>query len=241
MIRIIVYAEDDTVKVVRDILLRYSMRFSWMEYDLARVNTPEAWEKWVNTDKLADMMICDVSSRDRISLLKRARKIHPQAMIVPVADLSVPAYMYVCPEIAPYSLIWKPPVHDQIGVVLSQAIRTFKPEKGEENGPADYFMLESKQNIHKIPYDRILFFEAREKKCFVRVEGKEYPFYDTLGHLEERLPETFIRCHKSYLVNVDRIETFDRKERQLILDGNLMLPVSRGCYPKVVEVLSRGE
>lgn len=240
MIRIIVFAKDEVIKNVKDVLLRYAMRFSWLDYDFAAAKSQKEWEKWIQDGQMADIMICDVSFQDSVASLKTARKMHPQAVIVPVADLSIPAYRYVCPEIAPYSLIWKPPAAEQISEVMGQIIRIFEPHQTAEEGEKDYFLLESRQSVHRIPYDQIYYFEARDKKCYLRLKAEEYAFYDTLGHLAERLPANFIRCHKSFLVNADRVETFDRKDRQLVLGGGLMLPVSRSYYTGVKEVITYG-
>ena len=240
MIRIIVYARDEIIKTVHEVLLRYAMRFSWLDYDFAAAKSQRDWEKWIQADQMADIMICDVSINDNVASLKAARKRHPQAIIVPVADLSIPAYRYVCPEIAPYSLIWKPPVLEQVSEVMSQIIRIFEPHQTADDGEKDYFLLETRQSVHRIPYDQIYYFEARDKKCYLRLKAEEYAFYDTLGQLADRLPANFIRCHKSFLVNTDHVETFDRKERQLVLGGGLLLPVSRSYYASVKEVITYG-
>ena len=241
MIRMLVYVKDETEDMIHDVMIRSSIRFSWLEYDYTSAATIGKWEKWINEDKLADIIVCDVTCPENISLLKHARERHPQSLIIPVADLSVPAFMYVCPEIAPYSLIWKPPVKEQVADVMLQVLHNFVPDHDKDTKKEPYVTLESRQTVHRIPYNQIFFFEAREKKCFARVKTGEYPFYDTLGHLSERLPNTFLRCHKSYLVNVDQVKKLDRKERMLILDDGVMIPVSRNCYAKVKEVLGHAE
>lgn len=35
---------------------------------------------------------------------------------------------------------------------------------------------------------------------------KEYGFYQTLEQMEKELPDNFKRCHRSYIVNMDKVD-----------------------------------
>ena len=57
------------------------------------------------------------------------------------------------------------------------------------------------------------------------------------------MKESFVRIHKSYLVNMDCIRRIDRKE--LLLENGTVLPVSKSKYSYVKEafgtfLMSRG-
>ena len=47
--------------------------------------------------------------------------------------------------------------------------------------------------------------------------GKEERCYEKLDHLEKHLPDHFLRCHKSFLVNMDRIRNFEKHRLSLCL------------------------
>ena len=55
--------------------------------------------------------------------------------------------------------------------------------------------------------------------------GKEERCYGKLDHLERQLPDQFLRCHKSFLVNMDRIRNFEK--HQIELESGRMVDVSR--------------
>ena len=58
---------------------------------------------------------------------------------------------------------------------------------------------------------------------------KDYSFYDSLNNLETKLEESgFLRVYKSYLVNMDRIKTYQCKV--LTLDNGIVLKVSERNY-----------
>ena len=68
----------------------------------------------------------------------------------------------------------------------------------------------------------------------------EYPFYDTLDQLEERLSEKFLRCHRSYLVNKMRISKVYLSRNTLVLDEGEEIPLSRSYKPQVKQFMEEG-
>jgi two-component system LytT family response regulator len=63
----------------------------------------------------------------------------------------------------------------------------------------------------------------------------------TLGDLEAQLdPRRFVRVHRSYLVNIDRlarVELYAKDSRIAILSDGAKLPVSRSGYQRLQQLL----
>ncbi len=66
--------------------------------------------------------------------------------------------------------------------------------------------------IIRVPYHEILYIESCNAKCVVhRADGQTYTIYTRLDELEQRLNDSrFLRCHQSYLVNMDHVASADR-------------------------------
>ena len=79
----------------------------------------------------------------------------------------------------------------------------------------------------QIPFSQIYYFEARDKKLFVRTKNEEYAFYDTIESLARLLPEHFQRCHRSYIVNMEKIYRIVPSENYIELTEQIGVPVSR--------------
>ncbi len=59
------------------------------------------------------------------------------------------------------------------------------------------------------------------------------------GHgIESSLSSTFLRTHKSYIVNKTYIEKIDKTNRLAVLINGEDLPISNSQYSKVLEDLS---
>ena len=74
------------------------------------------------------------------------------------------------------------------------------------------YMIVKKSGIVKIPYTDILFVESNNTKCiFHLLDGVQYTTYEHLGKIELELEDRrFLRCHQSYLVNMDYVRQVEK-------------------------------
>jgi DNA-binding LytR/AlgR family response regulator len=100
------------------------------------------------------------------------------------------------------------------------------------------FLFDQKGERRRIPYQKIYYMEAREKRVYARLENIEYGITDTIEHLAGILPKEFIRCHRSYIVNYIYIERVRYAENFILLRGSHILPLSRSYKAALKEVMS---
>lgn len=74
------------------------------------------------------------------------------------------------------------------------------------------YTIVKKSGMVKIPYTDILFVESRNAKCiFHLLDGVQYTIYEQLGNIELELEDSrFLRCHQSYLVNMDYVRQVEK-------------------------------
>ncbi|HVF58949.1 MAG TPA: response regulator [Thermoanaerobaculia bacterium] len=107
--------------------------------------------------------------------------------------------------------------------------------------PLERLVVRAGERIHVLPLDRVDYVEARDDAVRVRA-GKEDHFKpQTLADLEATLPPgRFVRIHRSYLLNLDRLARLERyaKDSHLaILQDGTRLPVSRAGYARLKTLL----
>nr|WP_287937561.1 LytTR family transcriptional regulator DNA-binding domain-containing protein [Algoriphagus sp.] len=86
-----------------------------------------------------------------------------------------------------------------------------------------------------IPFNEILYLKADGLYTKVFTKVKSYLVRDILKGFEDKLPEEqFIRVHKSFLVNVNHVSSFNAKKINL---GEVSLPIRRGLYKELIEKL----
>lgn len=87
------------------------------------------------------------------------------------------------------------------------------------------------------------YIEARDGQTFLFVNNEEFPSSNTIKSLEERLlPLGFFRCHRSYLVNLQRVREiiiWSKNSYSLSLDNpsKSSIPLSKGNYSKLKELI----
>ena len=94
-----------------------------------------------------------------------------------------------------------------------------------------------------IPVARLDFAEAQDDYVALCSGGKKHLKQQTIAGLEASLdPNCFVRIHRSYLVNferVARIEPYGKDSRLAILQDGTRLPVSRAGYARLKALLEQ--
>ena len=75
---------------------------------------------------------------------------------------------------------------------------------------------------------RIKYIESNGRKLIVHKTDGDVEYYGKLDSLQETLSQNFVRCHKSFLVNMAFINTFIGME--IVLFTGEVLPVSRSNH-----------
>lgn len=72
--------------------------------------------------------------------------------------------------------------------------------------------LTGKQNedFSPIPINEISHFESLQKKTWFYADNKQYKTNITLKELQTKLPEYFVRIHRSYIINIYFIKTISK-------------------------------
>lgn len=81
--------------------------------------------------------------------------------------------------------------------------------------------------------EQILYIESIAHKIVVHTEEGTFTNYERLDQTAEKLPGCFFQCHKSYLVNLNRIQRL--QPDSVILKNGASVPVSRSRYRQTRE------
>ena len=108
-------------------------------------------------------------------------------------------------------------------------------------GPLERILIRDGAQVHVIPVDRLDYVEAQDDYVCFKAEGRQYLKDQTLAAVEASLdPSRFVRIHRSYLLNIDRIarvELYAKDSRVAILRDGTRLPVSRAGYARLAKLL----
>lgn len=125
-------------------------------------------------------------------------------------------------EVDPIFFLKKPIKLD----LLRKALR--KGEKKAQQIEEQCITIASRGIFHRIKCSNIYYAESSKRIITLTGEGETWTVYMKMDDLEKILPKYFLRCHKSYIVNMNQILSLSSEG--IVLENGRKLPVSRAKY-----------
>ncbi len=92
---------------------------------------------------------------------------------------------------------------------------------------ADHFFIKTRQQLEKLAVNDVIYLEADGHYCRVHTHSKKFLVRMSMVELLKRLPaKDFVQTHRSYLVNINKVESVDLKENEVILAKH-RIPLSK--------------
>lgn len=108
--------------------------------------------------------------------------------------------------------------------------------KRSTTGKRAEFYVRTDARIVRIDYAKILFVEALADYVIIQTEQKKHIVHFTMKGLASRLPENvFVRTHRSYIVNLDKIEAL---EDNSLLIGEKYIPIGASYKEALIDRLN---
>lgn len=97
----------------------------------------------------------------------------------------------------------------------------------------NYFFIKADNRYEKISLTEIIYAEAAKRYVRLFTEEKSWLITTSLKQLEELLPkEKFLRVHRSYLVSLDHVISFDVDNVYL---NELLIPIGQQFRPQLLK------
>ena len=181
-------------------------------------------EEFADSGSAVDFACLDATMQNGIGLCEKMRKNNMSAFLLLVADITLSPTEYIRPTIMPGGLLLRPFTDTQLDATMRSGWLSIRNNTADNS---EVFSFVSKNEHISIPYNRIAYFEAREKKVFLNTGNREYAVYDTIDNLETSLPENFLRCHRSFIVNRALISNICISASYIEMESGACVPLSR--------------
>lgn len=105
----------------------------------------------------------------------------------------------------------------------------------EISSAKDIFHYETKGDLYLIPFRNILYLQSDLKYVNIyTINHNDGRFFSKLSQIEEKLSSSFVRIHKSYIVNEMYVECVDKKTHTVQLSNGENMPISNAQYEQVI-------
>ena len=143
------------------------------------------------------------------------------------------------PEISPDMLLLKPYIYSKAYKVIHKIFSWMYRDRYRRQGMNNILQVLTGGEYYYFDYADISYLEARDKKIVVHLQKQEFSFYSSLQKLESSLPDYFVRCHRSYIVNFMFIQKADVMNSVFYLDKKTVIPISQKYKAKLVKIFQR--
>jgi two-component system, LytTR family, response regulator len=128
-------------------------------------------------------------------------------------------------ELSVTDYLLKPYTFERFEQAVNKAADYFRWQKAAEMAAKqniDYIFVKSGYKLVKIMIQDILYLEGmRDFQSIVTIHGRVVASH-SLAELENMLPAGFVRCHKSFVVSIPKIESI---EKDRIKIGSQLIPI----------------
>lgn len=168
---------------------------------------------------LMDIMLAgDISGIDASARIKKDYDI-PVVFLTAYADEKTISRAKIT---EPYGYIIKPFKEIDLRTSIEMALYKFKKEKEKLAGietsgfnkpspiSTEYIYVKSNSKLVKVQNSNILFVEALKDYVIIYTNSDRFTIHSTMKDIEKKLPaETFMRVHRSYILNLKKIKSLD--------------------------------
>jgi len=152
---------------------------------------------------LLDIELAPEERLNGIQVAKNIYDFNPETFFVFITGYS--QYAVESFAVHPYDYILKPMKKDKVNEVISSLASKIKKRNSVRNNP-EKIMIRVKNEIFMMTPDDILFIEKQKKISLIHTGCNVYKTnHQTLSELEDKLGGNFLRVHKSFIANLDKI------------------------------------
>lgn len=168
-----------------------------------------------------DIVFMDIELGDDASGIDLVAKLFPEGSSTQV--IYVTGHMEYCTDVYQtdhVSFLVKPLSQHYLDAAVARAVERVEKARG------DVLVVRSGGATHIVRMSEVEYVESRLRKAYIHAGDRVVEAYMTLNDLERRLPSTFLRCHQSFLANMDLISAIHGNK--LSMRSGAVVPVSQG-------------
>lgn len=173
-----------------------------------------------NTSKSYDIIFLDIllDSLNGIDIAKHIRETNDITKIILISSSS--EYILDGYDVEASNYLVKPLDYEKLYKVFIKAIKSLY------NTNSKLLKINQGSKIITLPLSKVLYFEVYNRKVVAVLDSSTIEFYSRLSDIESLISNyNFVRCHRSYLVNVCKISQLSSSE--IILNSLTKIPVGK--------------
>lgn len=170
-----------------------------------------------------DIKMKKVSGIELSNLVREKNKVVDIVFVTGMIEYALHGY-----KVSAMQYLLKPIKQDDIYSCLNKVL-----ERIDSTDESSKFMIiKTPKKSMKLNYDEIYYFEMFSPNIVIHTIKEEIALRKKISEIEKELKSSsFIRCHRSYIVNLKYVKSISKKT--IILENEVNIPLSRNKYKEV--------
>ena len=190
----------------------------------------------LNSNEDIDLIFLDIEMPEMSGIdFLNSLSVLPQIIIISSKDkYAINAFEY---DVTDYLL--KPFSYSRFFKAVNKALE--RREKGRLHAKSSEIFIKHHSTLVKLKYDDILWIEAMENYVIIYTFSEKYTIHFTMYAIEEKLPsKQFLRVHRSFIVNVDSIQSIEDNTIHINTDNKTKnyIPIGKLYKDKLLKRLN---
>ncbi|WP_010501777.1 LytR/AlgR family response regulator transcription factor [Paenibacillus elgii] len=207
--------EKDACEVLRDKILNYMQE----KKEHCKIECFFSAAALLQTSCAYDMFLLDIQmpEQDGLTLARKIRANESHSIIIFITALA--EYVYEAFEVEAFDYICKPIEDMRLHKVFNRALNKLRTNENKS------LFIQTMNWCKSVKLDDVYFCEVINRKIYLHTKNGVIEYYSKLRDIEKELDFRFVRCHRSYLVNLDYL--LEYTNGQIILENGEKVPTSR--------------
>lgn len=185
---------------------------------------------FVNSNK-TDVLILDINLKSNITGLELARKVRETNkncyIIFTTGHLE---YAIVAYKLKTFDYLPKPITSERLEDTI---VRLFEDISGL---PKKYIKIDNKNTM--VDENEIQYIKRDGMKLVFHTTNKDYEVYTSFNKIMDILPSNFVRCHKSYVANINKIANIEPITNTIFFENNSSCDIGPKYKNNLMEVIN---
>jgi DNA-binding LytR/AlgR family response regulator len=101
----------------------------------------------------------------------------------------------------------------------------------------EFIPFVNRSETSKIYIENIMLIEQERRKIIILTEDNKYSWYGKIGELSEYLDNRFLKCHSSYIINMDKV--IRMREQTIFFENGYTIMVGRDKFVFAKQLFAR--
>ena len=169
---------------------------------------------YINNNKI-DVIILDINLKSNLTgldIASQLRKAHNNSYII--FTTAHAEFVFLAYKCKTFDFLCKPVTQERLEETVLRLFDDIKNNSSEKS----YIRLDNKNTI--IDGNEVQYIKRDGMKIIFHTKSRDYEVYSSFAKIQSHLPKNFIRCHKSFIANVNNIEKIEPTSNLVYFKNN---------------------